>query len=337
MRDLESPRAEDGTYRHLWDDFKDGFTVGSPTAKWFYFGSGSFTGDDGVVSTGSHGLNVVAPGENRTTGEPAFTLSVAPDSQNGGLPGGLDHVKWLAYANHTASSGYPGFDAVPGQVFSFETWLGGRTYGTRFQPFGGAVDDPDDDLRLASFAANQIDFETYIVFDFFLTNKTIYAFYERLPFGRGPALGDNYAAFSFQIPVAANNPRAMHHLRISYDRAAGVVRWYVNEEEVFRVDRIGCRIDRRYLTLDHGGEEVLVEPRQLACGMGMFTLLDGYRPAGIGLVKLGDGPTGYFDPDVGDPTPSPFVDPSSLPSSRLFGQGARLEVRRVVVSSAVGT
>ncbi|MFD2078421.1 hypothetical protein SAMN05421678_11436 [Actinopolymorpha cephalotaxi] len=337
MRDLEFVRADDGTYRRLWDDFKDGFTVGTPTAKWFYFRAGSFTGDDGMITTGPHGLTVVSPGRNSTTGDPAFTLTLAPDSRNGGLAGGLDHVKWLAYANHTASSGHPGFDAVTGQVLSLETWLGGRTYGTRFQPFGGAVDDPDDDLRLASFAANLIDFETYAVFDFFLTNKTIYAFYERLPFGRGPALGDNYAAFSFQIPVAANHPRAVHHLRISYDRAAGTVRWYVDEEEVFGVDRIGCRIDRRYLTLDHGGEDVLLEPRQLACGMGMFTLLDGYCPTGTSLVKLGDGPTGYFDPNVGEPTPSTFVDPSSLPSSRLFGQGARLDVRRVVVSSTVGT
>lgn len=320
-------------YRIVWDDFQSGFTADAANAKWFHFAAGPFVGNDGVTSTDQQGLTVVAPGTNPTTGEPAFTLSLAPDSQNGGLPGGLDHVKWLVYANHAASSGYPGFDAVPGQVLSCEGWLSGSTYGTQFHPFGSAVDNPNDDLRLASFAQNQIDFETFMVFDFFATNEHIYAFYERLPFGRGPALGYNYAAFSYNIPVADNHPGETHHLKVSYDRAAGTVRWYVDEKEVFKVDKIGYRIDRKWMTLDHGGVEGLVSPRQLDCGMGTFTLLDAYRPTQIGLVQVGDGPIKYYDPSVGEPTPESFVFTQSTASNRLFGQGASLHEHRVVVSS----
>lgn len=330
-----SHAADPAPYRTVWDDFSHGFTVDSATAKWFYFGAGPYTGNDGVVTTDQNGLKVVSPGSNPHTGEPAFTLTLAPDSQNGGLPGGLDHVKWLAYANHSASSGYPGFDAVPGQVLSCEGWISGRTYGTQFQPFGSGVENANDDLRLAAFAQNQIDFETFMVFDFFVTNETVYAFYERLPFGRGPQLGENYAAFSFQIPVARRGINDTSHLKLSYDRAAGTVRWYVNSREVFKVDRIGYRIDRKYLTLDHGGVESVVSPRQLDCGMGTFTLLDAYRPTDIGLVKIGDGAIRYFNPDYGAPVLSPFVDPESKASNRLFGQGALLREKRVVVSSKI--
>lgn len=319
-------------YSIAWDDFREGFSATGPDAKWFFFGAGPYVGDDGLVTTGSQGLRVISTGVNPHTGLPAFVRTIGPDSVNGGLPGGLDHVKWLVYANHLASSGWPGFDAVPGQVVSCEGWIRGQTFGTEFHPFGAAVDNPNDDLRLAAFAMNSIDFETFMVFDFFITNETIYAFYERLPFGRGDVLG-NYAAFSHAKAVAHRTPRDRHHLKTSYDRQAGTVTWYVDDEPVYQVSRLGFYDDRALLTLDHGGTETLVAPRQLDCGMGLFSLLDAYRPTNIGLVRLSDGPVGYFDPDLGEPAPQIFFDDQSLASNRIFGQGAELEMMKVVVSS----
>lgn len=326
-------RAQEAT-REVYDDFQEGFSVDVPGAKWFYFAAGPFVGNDGIESTDVHGLHVRSKGTNAQTGQPAFTSTLAPEHVNGGLPGGIDHVKWLVYTTHQASSGYPGFDAVPGKTIACESWIGGQTYGTGFQPFGSLVDDPEDDLRLAAFAQNAIDFETFMVFDFFITNKHIYAFYERLPFGRGvqgnPA---DYAAFSFHKAVADYHPGEQHHLKTEYDRSAGEVRWYVDDVLVQKVEHIGRRIDRQFMTLDHGGQEYDVSPRQLDCGMGTFTLLDAYRPTDVGLVKISDAPNFYFDPSVGQPTPEPFYDTQSLPQSRLFGQGATLDIKRYVVSS----
>lgn len=322
-------QAQSSGYRQVWDDFQQGFTVDSPDAKWFHFSAGWFLGDDGIVRTSDQGLDVVSPGVNPKTGEPAFTKTVAPDSQSG-IPGGIDHVKWLVYMNHTASSGWPGFDAVPGQALSCEAWVGGTVYGADQNPFGTVVEDPNSDLRLGSFAINSIDFETFMVFDFFVTNEKIYAFYERLPFGRD-RLG-NYAAFSHMIPVADNAPGQVHHVKTSYDRAAGTVTWYLDEKQVFQVDKIGYRLKRSLITLDHGGVEESVSPRQLDCGMGTFTLLDAYRPSDLGLVKLSDD-IGYYDPDVGEPTPEPFFDPESNVQNRLWGQGAEMKVKRYVISS----
>mgnify|MGYP001823761204 FL=1 len=335
--------ADQSGYRIIWDDFKDDFAVAAapgPDVKWLYFGfpqssGGFFLGDDANAQVSQQGprpgLTLRSSGVNPATGQPAFTKTVgqegAPD--NPGVPGGLDHVKFLAYANNFASSGQPGFDAVPGQVLTFEARMGGRSYGTEFAPFD--VPNTDDDLRLGSVAMNAIDLETFMVFDFFLTNEQIYVFYERLPFGR-PFLG-NYAAFSYQVPVAARNPGDIHRLRISYDRDAGVVSWHVGGREVFRVSQIGKRIDPRFLTIDHGGEEPALPLvlNQLWPGMGMFTLLDAVLPSGDGLVKLSTEPDLYFVP--GTYLPLPFIDEDSLATNRLFGQGAEMYLREYVISS----
>lgn len=327
--------AHSQSYIAQWDDFRQGFSVGAANSRWFYFSAGPYVGDDGVITTGSRGLRVASSGTNPTSGEPAFVRTLGQEGSVDNplsLPGGLDHVKWLAYMNHTASSGFPGFDLVPGQRFSCNAIVGGRTFGTAGHPFGAAVDNANDDARLATVAMNALDFESFIVSDFFLTNEGVYALYERLPFGRGPALG-NYAAFTAITRVADRDPDDRHLLSVEYDRTAGTIRWLVNLHEVYRVDQIGFRPARSTMTLDHGGVETLVSPRQTDCGMGMFSLLDGYRPTDTGLVQLSNTPDFYFDPDVGPPTPSPFVDTLSLGSNRLFGQGAELTVDRYWIAS----
>jgi hypothetical protein len=321
------------SYRIVWDDFRDGFATAGP-ARWSYAGAGPHVGDDGIVTTSEQGLRVFSSGTNPITGRPAFTHTVShEDESDAGVPGLLDHVKWLVYANHLASSGHQGFDAVPGHELSAETWISGCTYGTSGQPFGSAVPDADDDLRLASAAMNAFDPESNIAVDFFLTNRRIYAFYERLP-GARATLG-NYAAFSSYIPVARRSPADLHHLKICYDRSNGVVRWIVDGTEAHRVDRLGYRPDRRYLALDHGGVETAVEPRQLSFGMGMFTLLDGALPGGggPGLVRLSAAGPRYFGPALGEPHPQTFLDDPSVASHRLFGQGASLALSRYVISS----
>jgi hypothetical protein len=323
------------SYSLTWDDFSQGFNTSGPLTKWFYFAAGPFVGNDGVVSTSSKGLYVAAPGVNTVTGKPAFTLTVG---QEGGpenpfsLPGGFDHVKWLAYAAHGASSGYPGFDAVPGQELKFDTWIGGQSYGNEFNPFGNAVSDPQDDVRLAAPAMNTIDLETYLVSDFFMTNKRIYALYERLPFGRTP--DDNYAAFTYAIPVGTRKPGQMQHLAIAYNRSAGTMRWLIDDVEVFRVDHLGFRLpSRQYMILDHGGTEETVVCRQRDVGMGTFTLLDGGTPSQQALVQLTTSPSFYFSTTTGQPTAQTFLDLYSTHLSRIWGEGADLSVKKVMVSS----
>ncbi|ARZ66354.1 DUF6081 family protein [Streptomyces sp. HU2014] len=317
----------------LWNtDFGEGFATSGPGARWYHSATGPYVGDDGVVTTGAHGLRVDSSGVGEN-GTPAFVRTLAQERENGhGLPGLLDHVKWLAYIQHQSSAGLPGFDAPPEGELVFEVQVSGRTYGTEGHPFGESVTDPEDDLRLASTAVNAFDPETLLVVDFFLTNSRIYAFYERLPFARRQ-LGD-YASFSYAIPVARRSPDQQHHLALHYDRSAGRVRWVADGEEVFRVERLGRRLaSSRHLVLDHGGDETHIAPRQLNGGMGMFSLLDGARPgqAGAALVRLSGTEDFYFAPAEGQPRPQTFLDDKSARASRLFGQGASLSVARYTV------
>jgi hypothetical protein len=318
----------------VWDDdFQDGFSVGQPEGRWFYYGFGPYVGDDGVVMTDAAGLHVRASGSHPVTGKPAFVRTLAQEQDNGaGLPGTLEHVKWLAFANHEASTGLPGFDATPGHELSCEAWMSGATYGTDGHPFGGHVDDPQDDLRLASVGMPLLDAETSLIVDFFLSNRRVYVVYERLPFTRHEQ--GNYAAFVYQVPVADRAPGDSHHCRIGYDRSAGVVTWLLDGEEVFRVDRLGHRLaSREHLVVDHGGDETTIEPRQLSCGLGMFTSLDYAKPGNTALVKVSSTEGYYYSTATGPPEPQPFHDDKSLESNRLFGQGASLDVGRFVVAS----
>lgn len=327
----------DPDVKTLWeDDFRGGLSAGGPDARWrFVQPTAELVADDGVVTFGRDGLRLVASGRNPTTREPAFTRTVPSEVDNpGGLPGFVDHAKWITYVNRQASSGFQGFDAEPGRVLSCEATISGRTYGTGGHPFGDAVRDPEDDLRLAGAMLNCIDMETSVAVDFILTNKRVYAYYGRTNFARRQ-LG-RYAAFAHNVPVADRSPDDSHRVRIAYDRGAGVVRWLLEGEEVLRVDRIGHRLGRDTLTLDEGGEQSIVEPRQLSFGMGLLALLDGSWPTGRGLVRLSRATT-YYRPDAGEPAEQSFVDENSRGSSRLFGQGAELRVAGFTVSSSPAT
>ncbi|GGL70717.1 hypothetical protein GCM10010129_12780 [Streptomyces fumigatiscleroticus] len=315
------------------DDFSHGFATGGPGARWTHIPFGGDVGKDARATTSGRGLRLAARGTHPRTGEPAFTLTLG-QHEPGGLPGTLDHIKWLSYPDRRTADGTLGFTAEPGRVLVGEAWLTGRTYGTEGHPFGRAVADARDDVRLAMAALTVEDPETGVVVDFFLTDRTVYAGYERLPNHRD-TLG-RYAAFTYAVPVAhRSSPAAEHHAVIAYDRSRGVIRWRLDGREVFAVDRIGHLLpSRRHLLLDHGGTQVTVVPRQLTFGLGLFDALDGARPGvpGSGLVRLTTEAGHYFDPVRGEPAPQRFLDDDSRPGNRLWGQGAALDVRRLVVA-----
>ncbi|MBM7774982.1 hypothetical protein JOD54_005186 [Actinokineospora baliensis] len=315
--------AATGGFTLVWDDFDDGFS----SAKWAPWPAEGFPTGDARPTTANGVLTVVPTGTNPRTGEPAFRFTTAPESRGGG--GDLDQLKWITTVNHTASSGFPGFDATPGHLLTCRTTLAGRTFGVREHPFGAAVANPDGDLRLAATSTATIDTETQVVADFVLTNNTIYAIYERLP-----VAGKDHAAFTYAVPVASRRPDQVHVLETVLDNAAGAVEWRVDRRSALRVDKIGHRVlDRKYLLMDLGGREEHVHPRQLACGLGMFTFLAGSVKGSPGLVRISDAPNKYFNTLKGAPTPQTFLDNASLPSNRLWGQGAQLKVDSVVVLS----
>jgi hypothetical protein len=318
--------AGDAGYRVVWDDFRAAW---SADTRWFDLPFGpSYTADDGCAESTPFGLVVRSCGTNPWTGMPAFRNTLGQDS---GALAPFDHAKWISVMSHFTSNGVLGFDAVPGQELACEATVSGRLFGVDQHPFGNAVVDPDADPRLASVAISAFDPETFAIFNFLLTNEMVFAFYERPAFARAP--GANDAAFQFAVPVLRRQPHEAHRLKIAYDRAAGTVRWVVDGVEVFRIDAIGSRIDRDTMLIDHGGDDVILDPAQLDCAMAIFDFLDGYGPTHRGLVQIELDKRSYFNPRLGSPARIGFVDPHSRPESRLFGQGAEMHVERFVVSS----
>ncbi|MGP4115168.1 DUF6081 family protein [Streptomyces sp. 4N509B] len=325
------PEIRQSAYDIVWDDFAGGFHAKGEDARWFQIEAGPYSADDGIVTAKPGELSVVASAKNPKTGEPAFRQTLPPENPIG-APGSGDHAKWIAYTSHVSSAGFPGFDAHEGYELSFETMLTGRTYGTAGHPFGDAVADPEDDLRLASPMLMTTDPELSISFDFVLTNKHVYAWYGRPTFKRAE-LG-NYASFAHTVALTQRRPTDEHLCTIAYDRAAGVVRWLIDGSERFRVDNLGHRLARTTATLDEGGEEVTVRPRQINAGLGLLTLMDGSWPTGKGLVRLSAPKhSTYYDPAAGEPKEAVFVDEESRDASRLFGQGAEFRVGSLRVAS----
>jgi hypothetical protein len=284
------------------DDFRQGLDLAH---RWQVTEvPGRFSADDGVVSTSGRGLYVRAGGTNSETGWPAFSKTAAGED---------DHVKWMVDTRRYSSNGVPGFDAVLGEELRINMWVRGQIFGTAAHPFGSGVTDPETDLRLASFAMNVIDYETGMVFDIWMTNGAIYPYYERLNL-TGTA---TYKVFSSVFPPTPRRPDQQHLVTVAYDRGAGTVRWLIDDAEVARVNRIGLPAPDATIVIDHGGTPEAASPRQLNCGMAMFTLLDaGSTPSGAGLVSLAP-PYAFPTAFVGGPN--------------LFGQGAELHLERFEV------
>lgn len=322
-----TPRQQ-GRETLFYDDFTSGFSTSGSEAKWFA------PRTDAVITVAPGRLKVAANGVNPMTGQPAFTFTVPQDPTQDGI---ADHGKWVALAippGTGVQSGLPAFAVRPGTETTCETSIAVQTFGTERQPFGDVVRRPQSDPRLADVALTVNDVPDGVLFDFTVTNHEIWARYESVQL---PSGGTNPASFAYAVPVARRALGAWDTLAISYDSSANDVVYSVNGHDVLRVAAPGTySLPRAFLSVDHGGIPRVVSPPELACGVGMFTLLDDRLPGGpdIGLVRLAGAPDFYFDPLTGPPNMERFADNQSLPGDRLWGQGAQFEMHFFAVTAA---
>ena len=287
------------------------FDPGDPGSPYFYFQFGvSSYADDGVSAQGNG----------------YFRQEIFPFTKTfpQGPTGGFDHVQYLVYTDKS-------FDISDHGRAEYTLRATSLTNGTEFHPFGADVTHHEGDLRLASCAANAIDLRTCLVTDIFMTNEGIIIFYERLPFCRTEQ--DHYRAFSSMKFVANRAPGQVHDLSIAYHRTNKHIVYFVDGQEVARVNNIGHPVtdDPEFkLILDHGGINRIVEPLGFNYGFGCFTLLDMSDPfrheISHGLVKLDNTPNYYVHP-------LSFTDSLSNEASRIFGQGAMIEVHDLKVTT----
>ena len=188
--------------------------------------------------------------------------------------------------------------------------------------------------------------QTNLVFTFVLTNEDIYVGYEISPFGKvefgGP--GPDYNACGNLVPIRKRDVcdpiGDFVKLAIGYNYAENIVRWLINDQEVYRINRLGFPIERKYR---NGNDNVpgelnppskLGRPTQLVFGIvngnGMAEH-NAQNPSNLsnpGLVDLSLG--GYFpssDPNVtnvdGTNRPNTYLAYYNQPpmNGTNFGQG----------------
>ena len=327
----------------FYDDFRCGFNPGQCGSPYSFFSAPNL-----VAANDAAGGVTISPN--------SLTISSSPFTYTN--PTGVDHVKYLVYqpAYETPSNGIElvyegiisvqqtGLNNLPSDITGA---LGGIT----------GVNNVNSDIRLASAAFNILDPDNLMVFDFFLSNEDIYAFYERLPFNRtdfgGP--GPNYTAFSHAIPVGKRNVADPGNdfvkLAIAYNYKDNMVRWIINDIEVFRVNRIGLPIERKYRIIEHNivgqvqSPATLIRSKRLQPGFGTFSLMDGYNPqnpgqvSNAGLVNLSAGTLPYVDPVNalinGNGAPPTFLtNYNGLgvgTTGTNFGQGSILRIKYISV------
>ena len=120
--------------------FEDNFDNGAPFeafpiatgTPYFHFLAGEEVFNDGKYKTEDGALIIKAKPFTKT-----FPL----------VPGGgLDHVKSLQYLTTTAP--FASIPVAPSEVLTFSAKFGGEMYNPGNHPFGDAVTDAEDDIRL---------------------------------------------------------------------------------------------------------------------------------------------------------------------------------------------
>lgn len=295
-----------------------------------------------------------------------FESSVPMNASGPSLFGTQDHVKFLVFlSDQNDTSQYATYNT---DLSDRHDYCGGDTMELVYEmnatcvaelgdiPYPGeAIRFPQEDPRLAACAMNAValpDENTQVgdgafgVFDFLLANEQIFALYERLPFGR-PSVGgayNEYSSFTSMVPVARRRKHDYHKLSIAFNRARGVVRWLIDDKEVYRVDRVGFRLplcDVQMLPDINEGE--LEYPKTLSMGFGTFTLLDfhqfnnGTCTSEKPLARLVSGANAYYNPydrdaTSGNPKPNvDFYDETPAEEKRIWGQGAKFTIDYIEV------
>lgn len=194
----------------------------------------------------------------------------------------FDHTKFLVLTQNSYSVN------TPGEVMSLEAMISMYTTGiinasalpgdsvlnTPLQKYEEGVANASDDPRLACAALNLLDLEHGMVYDFIITNKTIFALYEHLPFTTDTAI------FTYAIPVGKRptDVNTFNTLRIDYETSSNQISWHIDGKEVFRVVQPGMPLPNpEYLVFmanDTSPEYNPVESTEFSAGFGTFSLLD---------------------------------------------------------------
>lgn len=316
------------------------FDPSDPTSNYMFFGVPNlYVANDGVAT--------MSPGNGLTIQSSPFTFS---------MNSGLDHTKYLTFCKTPFSVPFDSRKEILFEATMSSVQTGLDTIPDVLKAQIGSLDgisDAETDPRPCCAAFNVVDFSTLLVFDFIITNKSVYALIERLPFNLREWGGNgSYNSYTHLVKVyTKSSPGEVLNLGISYHHSTGCVKWIIGSKVVYGIDNPGKFLDSKIRTIQITpiGQacypELLVKSTQLWVGFGTFSLLESTAPenpnriSNKGLVDLSlNGAYPYADPN-GAPTNQPSVrlnylaTVSDLNNSTVFGQGSNLNITKLKVST----
>jgi hypothetical protein len=226
----------------------------------------------------------------------------------------------------------------------FESKISVETHKTVDHPFGRDlfyVEDPLDDLRLATAGITMVDLISDIVAYVVFTNKSIYAIYGRLEWVHN-------GGFLHAIPIGRRNwcePLNDYEIvGIGYSRNRGSLRWYIRGHVVLEVPQVGNKLptSKIDLMLDTSGLDQNVCPHFWWVGFGTFSFLDAHKPNNkevcdnYALCYLDSDAVYRYpirpDPITGKPVRDIYFN-YCIPTkcNRIWGQGATLRLQYMCI------
>ena len=211
-----------------------------------------------------------------------------------------------------------------------------------------SITNADDDIRLGACGQTLIDVDTWVVAEFVLTNKGVWAVYGRLPYGRASdgGSGANYRSFVNAKRVATRTSATQRHtLKIIYEKSGAYISWYLENQLVFTVDKFGFPSTDSHakLLLDLGGTDTLAAPETVQVGWSCVARPELRDPnaatltsASKGLIRLLPAELAYYT------LPTEFAtDADSLMENAAYGvlqngvdTFAQLNIYSIVVTSS---
>jgi hypothetical protein len=204
------------------------------------------------------------------------------------IPTGNDHSKWLRLTTNLIPLN-KSHEVILEEEIAVQQIIKPNTVPSEFI---SRIRNIKEDLRLCSGGMVVIDVYTWMVFGFMLTDECIYAYYERLPFGK-PAWNDgkmsplgNYSAFTNAVLVSSRNKsdplNDYTRLGIGIHRGRGDVNWYINGTRVHTWSKIGVNMPEEYRLINYGGVEKNININTVRVGFGTFSFMDGSLPHNYG-------------------------------------------------------
>lgn len=88
-------------------------------------------------------------------------------------------------------------------------------------------------------------------FQFWITNTKVYAYYARAPLTQ--TIGNFYTSFAYLVPVADREVDSYDEYQVSLSKDSRSVSYRMNGFELLKIDKVGTRIDDKFLIADYGG------------------------------------------------------------------------------------